>query len=431
MGIILFSIPFFFLLIGVELAYAAWSRKRLFRLNDSLADLACGILSQLSGVFTRLFSIGIYAWVGAHAAVQRWAPGVPAWPARAPFAASAAFPGFGVDAGALAAWTAAFLLVDLAYYWSHRLSHEVNLLWAGHVVHHSSEEYNLAVALRQSSLHGLFTWVFYLPLALMGIPWQVYAACYSLNLLYQFWIHTRAVGRLGAAAEWVLNTPSHHRVHHGRNPKYLDRNHAGVLIVWDRLFGTFQREEEEPVYGITKPLRSWNPLWANVHAFADLARDALRAGAWRDRWMLVFGPPGWRPIGRWARGAAGGERGDGGGVRPRDPARARGLRLRALRGGAGGDRRGVRGGALGRAARGRAGVGARGGVRGARVGRRDPGLRGRGGGGVLPRIPRLAAPQPRRAHRGRDRAADVAGHHAETQRTRRPDAVLRALCVSA
>src|SRR5215218_300374 len=160
MGIILVSIPFFFLLIGGELAYAAWSGRRLFRLNDSVADLSCGILSQVSGVFSKLFAIGIYLWVLNHLAVQRWIAPVPAWVRGAPFARAEAFPWFHVNAAALASWAAVFVLVDFCYYWSHRLSHEINVLWAGHVVHHSSEEYNLAVALRQSSLHGLFTWVF-------------------------------------------------------------------------------------------------------------------------------------------------------------------------------------------------------------------------------------------------------------------------------
>jgi alkylglycerol monooxygenase len=295
MGIILYSIPLFLLLLVLEVAYSARGGRGLLRLNDSVADLSCGILSQLSGVFSKLLTVGIYIWVESHLAVQRWTDALPAWPSGAPFAAAAGFPWFGVHLRELASWTAVFLLVDLAYYWSHRLSHRVNFLWAGHVVHHSSEEYNLAVALRQSSLHGLFSWVFYVPLALAGVPWQMYVATYALNLVYQFWIHTRAVGRLGRLAEWVLNTPSHHRVHHGRNPRYLDRNHAGVLIVWDRLFGTFEPEVEEPVYGITTPLRSWNPLWANVHVFVDIGRDVLRARSWRDRWMYVVGPPGGRP----------------------------------------------------------------------------------------------------------------------------------------
>ncbi|MEO8453265.1 MAG: sterol desaturase family protein, partial [Gemmatimonadota bacterium] len=196
---------------------------------------------------------------------------------------------------ALASWVAVFLLDDLIYYWVHRKSHEVNILWAGHVVHHSSEEYNLSVALRQSSLHGLLTWIFYLPLALLGVPVVMWAICHALNLIYQFWIHTRGVRRLPRMLEAVLNTPSHHRVHHGVNPQYQDRNYAGVFIVWDRLFGTFEPEVEEPVYGITKPLASWNPVWANVHVFAEIGRDARAAAGWRDRLQIVFGHPGWKP----------------------------------------------------------------------------------------------------------------------------------------
>ncbi len=199
-----------------------------------------------------------------------------------------------VPSASVAAWVLCFLGVDFLYYWFHRLSHEVNAFWAAHVVHHQSEDYNLAVALRQGAFQGVFSWVFYLPLALVGVPPIMFLTLSSIDTLYQFWIHTRAIDRLGPL-EWVLNTPSHHRVHHGRNPKYLDRNHAGALIVWDRLFGTFQAEEEEPVYGITKPLQSWNPLWANVHGFVDIARDVARARSWDDRWGFVFGAPGWRP----------------------------------------------------------------------------------------------------------------------------------------
>lgn len=304
MEIILYSIPFFFLLLAAEVAYSARSGRALLRLNDSVADLACGILSQLSGVLSKLLTVGIYIAVEAHASVHRLLPALPAWPAGAPLATAERFPFVAVHVPELVSWTGVFLLVDLCYYWSHRMAHHVNFLWAGHVVHHSSEEYNLAVALRQSSLHGFFSWIFYMPLALLGIPWQMYVATYALNLVYQFWIHTRAVGRLGPLAEWVLNTPSHHRVHHGRNPKYLDRNHGGALIVWDRLFGTFQAEEEEPVYGITTPLRSWNPLWANLHVFVDIARSARRASSWRDRLMFVVGPPGWRPAAEGGRAPA-------------------------------------------------------------------------------------------------------------------------------
>jgi sterol desaturase/sphingolipid hydroxylase (fatty acid hydroxylase superfamily) len=295
MSIIQASIPLFFLLIGAELLWSWRSGRRVLRMNDSLSDLSCGVLSQLSGIFTKLFSIGIFIWVGARFTVQHLIPAIPAWPERAPFVSAAGFPGFSTDVSALLSWTAVFVLVDLAYYWSHRYAHEVNILWAGHVVHHSSEEYNLPVALRQSSLHGLMSWVFYMPLAVIGVRWRMFVTCNALNLVYQFWIHTRAVGRMGRLTEAVMNTPSHHRVHHGVNPKYQDRNYAGVFIVWDRWFGTFQPEEEEPVYGITKPLGSWNPLWANVHVFVQIARDAWRAHRWRDKLRIVFGHPGWKP----------------------------------------------------------------------------------------------------------------------------------------
>jgi hypothetical protein len=138
-------------------------------------------------------------------------------------------------------------------------------------------------------------WVFYIPLALLGVPVVIWVVCHGLNLIYQFWIHTRGIERLPAVLEAVLNTPSHHRVHHGVNPQYQDRNYAGVFIIWDRLFGSFEPEAEEPVYGITKPLESWNPIWANVHVFADIARDTRRSRTWADRMRIVFGHPGWKP----------------------------------------------------------------------------------------------------------------------------------------
>jgi sterol desaturase/sphingolipid hydroxylase (fatty acid hydroxylase superfamily) len=295
MGIIQASIPLFFLLIGAELLWSRVTGRRVLRLNDSLSDLSCGILSQLSGIFTKLLTIGIFIWVAEHWSLQTLWPAIPSWPERAPMFGAAAFPYFGVDVAALTSWALVFVLVDFCYYWSHRYAHEVNILWAGHVVHHSSEEYNLPVALRQSALHGLMSWVFYVPLAFFGVPWRMFVACNALNLIYQFWIHTRAIARLSPLGEYILNTPSHHRVHHGVNPKYQDKNYAGVFIIFDRWFGSFQVEEEEPVYGITKPLKSWNPLWANVHVFVQIAKDAWRAPRWADKLRIVFGRPGWRP----------------------------------------------------------------------------------------------------------------------------------------
>jgi sterol desaturase/sphingolipid hydroxylase (fatty acid hydroxylase superfamily) len=298
MDIIEASIPLFFLLIGIELAVAKATGRPYYRLNDSIADLSLGILSQLSGIFLALLTYALFGWVSTHFAIQRFLP-VPAWPDGPPFDAVTGFPWLAVNWPEFLSWTVVFLLVDLCYYWSHRLSHEVNILWAGHVVHHSSEEYNLTVALRQSSLHGLFTWVFYMPLALAGVPWQMFILSHGTNLIYQFWIHTREVNRLGLL-EWFLNTPSHHRVHHGVNPRYQDRNYAGVFIFWDRWFGSFTPETEEPVYGITTPLATWNPIWANLHVFVEIFRNAARTRQWRDKLKVVFGPPNWLPpdIGR-------------------------------------------------------------------------------------------------------------------------------------
>ncbi|HVQ32148.1 MAG TPA: sterol desaturase family protein [Vicinamibacteria bacterium] len=271
MNLIVLAIPVFFLLIGIELLWTWREEKRFYRLNDSVADLSCGILEQVAGVFlkTALFAGYLFAFDR----YRMWT----------------------LPQGSALAWVACWLGVDFCYYWFHRWSHEVNAGWAAHIVHHQSEEYNLTVALRQSVLQGALSWVFYLPLAVLGFPPAMFLTVAGLNTLYQFWIHTRTIGKLGPL-EWVLNTPSHHRVHHGRNPKYIDRNHAGSLIVWDRMFGTFQPEEEEPVYGITTPLANWNPVWANLHYWAELLHLARHAARPVDRLRIFWKPPGWRPV---------------------------------------------------------------------------------------------------------------------------------------
>jgi hypothetical protein len=188
---------------------------------------------------------------------------------------------------------ALILGVDFFYYWFHRMSHEVNFLWAAHIVHHQSEDYNLSVALRQSWFQGWFSWTFYLPLAIAGFDPSITFTVVAFNTLYQFWIHTTTIKNLGPL-EWVFNTPSHHRVHHGTNPKYIDRNHAGSFIIWDRMFGTFVNEEEEPVYGITKPLASWNPIWANFHYWLELWELSKKSRG-LDKVRVFVKPPGWQP----------------------------------------------------------------------------------------------------------------------------------------
>jgi len=267
---IAWAIPGFVVLIGLELVVTRRQGRRYYRLNDSINDLATGVLQQMATLLFAGFIVAGYLGLHAHARLAD------------------------LPADSMLVWAACFVGVDLLYYWFHRLSHEINFLWAAHVVHHQSEEYNLTVALRQSALQPFFSMVFYWPLAVLGFPPVVFLACASFNTLYQFWIHTRAIGRLGPL-EHVLMTPSHHRVHHGRNPQYIDRNHGGTFIWWDKLFGTFEPEGEAVVYGITKPLESWNPVWANLHYWVELADAARATRGWQDRIRVFLKPPGWLP----------------------------------------------------------------------------------------------------------------------------------------
>jgi sterol desaturase/sphingolipid hydroxylase (fatty acid hydroxylase superfamily) len=269
---IAYAVPVFFVLIVLELWVLRRQRRASYRLADTLADIGTGILQQTVGVFTGGVGVVVYVALFERGRVTELAASSPL------------------------TWLLAVLLVDLAYYWFHRLSHQVNFLWAAHVVHHQSEDYHLAVALRQSAIQPLFSLWFYAPLALLGLPPLVTFTVVALNTLYQFWIHTELIGRMGPL-EHILNTPSHHRVHHGRNPRYIDKNHAGSLIIWDKLFGTFEPEGEPLVYGITRPLRSWSVLWANVQPWQDLWRAARAAPRWRDKLRVWFAKPGWQAPG--------------------------------------------------------------------------------------------------------------------------------------
>jgi sterol desaturase/sphingolipid hydroxylase (fatty acid hydroxylase superfamily) len=193
------------------------------------------------------------------------------------------------------AFVLCFFLEDLCYYWFHRISHESRWFWASHVVHHSSQHYNLSTALRQTwtgSLSGSF--LFWLPLVFIGFPPPMVAFFSGISLVYQFWIHTEAIKRMGPL-EWVINTPSHHRVHHATNPRYLDANYAGVLIIWDRIFGSFveEREDDPPTYGIVSNLATFNPIRIATHEWVGIGRDVVSASNWRDRLRYMFARPGW------------------------------------------------------------------------------------------------------------------------------------------
>ena len=188
-----------------------------------------------------------------------------------------------------------FFGLELCFYAFHRASHRIRWFWAAHVVHHSSEQMNFTTASRQSLFYGFAgNWLFYLPLVWLGFAPQWVLFMLSASLAYQYFIHTQAVGRLWRPLEWLLNTPSHHRVHHGRNPQYIDRNYGGVLILYDRLFGTFAEEDEPVEYGITRPVRSFNPLWLNLHEWIDLFRDIARPGPLYQRLRHLWMPPEWQ-----------------------------------------------------------------------------------------------------------------------------------------
>ena len=259
------SIPIFFVLILLERQV---DRRRpelkLYRFHDSVTDLSCGIGNVVTGVVWGGLLVVAYLHLEPYAFIQ-----LDGW----------------------VEWVVALLAYDLAYYWWHRLSHRVNFLWAAHIVHHQSEDFNLAVALRQAWFTSWTGWPFYLPLALLGVSTEVYLATAALNTIGQFWFHTRAIDRMGFF-EWFLNTPSHHRVHHGIDPEYIDKNYAGLFIVWDRLFGTFTEERQEPIYGTVEALQSWNPIWANFQYWGVIWRKMRQTPGWRKLWV-PWAPPEW------------------------------------------------------------------------------------------------------------------------------------------
>jgi len=267
---IVFSIPVFFLLIGIEILIDKSKKTGHYRLNDAISNINAGITEQVTGAFLKVFVVGIYIWLFDNYKLTE------------------------INATPLT-WVLLFVGVDFFYYWFHRLAHEINVLWGGHVVHHQSEDYNLSVALRQGAFQKFGSFLFYLPLALLGFNPIMFIVVSQIQTLYQFWIHTKTINLLPAPIEFVFNTPSHHRVHHGRNPKYIDKNHGGTLIIWDRLFGSFQREEEAVVYGITKPLRTWNPLRVQLDFWKDLWIDLSKTNKFSDKLKLLFLPPGWFP----------------------------------------------------------------------------------------------------------------------------------------
>ncbi|MBT8086828.1 MAG: sterol desaturase family protein [Gammaproteobacteria bacterium] len=279
MDLIALAVPFFLLALMAELVVDWRKGSGLYRSNDAINSLSAGILSTTIGYFTRLLPLIAWGFVLQNFALIDMPL---SW--------------FDLSPRGLALWVIAALAWDFCYYWFHRFSHEISILWAAHAVHHQSEDYNLSTALRQTSTGFLFGWIFYLPLFLIGFPLEVLVAVNAINLIYQFWVHTQLVRRMGVL-DRILVTPSNHRVHHAQNQVYIDKNYGGMLILWDRMFGTFQDElDDEPVvFGVRKPLENLNPFWANLQVYNYLLFDARHARRWRDKIGVWFRRTGWRP----------------------------------------------------------------------------------------------------------------------------------------
>ncbi|HEV2112717.1 MAG TPA: sterol desaturase family protein [Terriglobales bacterium] len=263
------AIPGFLLLLFAEALFDAIMRRDLYQLNDAATSLTMGLGNVIVNLAAKAMQFSVYTFL------YRLAPyklGHSWW-----------------------AWLLLFFGDEFSYYWFHRTSHECRLFWASHVVHHSSQRYNLSTALRQTWTGSFMTFIFWLWLPLVGFQPIMIMTMQALSLIYQFWIHTEVVRSMGPL-EAVLNTPSHHRVHHASNGRYLDRNHGGTLIVWDRIFGSFEPESaaEPPVYGLTKNIHSYNPLRVAFHEWLDIFRDVRRTPGWRNKLRYVFGPPGWK-----------------------------------------------------------------------------------------------------------------------------------------
>ncbi len=270
--ILIIAMPIFLTLIIIEKVYGIYKKNDTAPLIDSVSSISSGITNSVKDVLGLSITFLSYEWLVSKIALQHLEPNV-------------------------LSYFIAFFVIDFYGYWSHRLAHQINFLWNKHAIHHSSEEFNLACALRQpiASLVNLFTFLL-IPAALLGVPASVIAITLPLHLFLQFWYHTKHIKKMGFV-EHILVTPSHHRVHHAINPEYLDKNHSQIFIFWDKLFGTFQEELDDvpPVFGITRPANTWNPIKINFQHLSLLISDAWRAPKWKDKLTIWFKPTGWRP----------------------------------------------------------------------------------------------------------------------------------------
>lgn len=261
------AIPVFILLLLVEIIINSYDHRDLYETKDTFSSLAMGMGNVIIGVWGKVLVFGTYFLIYKLRLFNLgWEWYI---------------------------WVLAFFADDLSYYWFHRKSHEIRFFWASHVVHHSSQKYNLSTALRQTwtgNLTGAFLFWIWMPF--LGFHPLIVMTMQAISLIYQFWIHTETINKLPRAIEFLFNTPSHHRVHHGSNPEYIDKNHAGILIIWDRIFGTFQPELFRPTYGLTKNINNYNPVYIAFHEWGDIWRDVRDSKSLQEAFLYTFGPPG-------------------------------------------------------------------------------------------------------------------------------------------
>ena len=267
-----YAVPFFLLAILLELFYGWLKNKNTYRANDALSSMFMGALRSTSSALKIGLGGAVFFFVETYFSLPRW------------------------DSSSILTWVIAFVTYDFFYYWFHRISHERQIFWASHVAHHQSEDYNLSTALRQTGTGFFLTWVFYIPLFIIGVPSYVFVSVASINLIYQFWVHTEHVPKLGWF-ELFFVSPSNHRVHHSQNEEYIDKNYGGVFIIWDRLFGTFKEEEDEVtcIYGIRGTLKTFNPVWANFHIYVKMLKEIFHTKNLKDKFYVLVAPTRWIP----------------------------------------------------------------------------------------------------------------------------------------
>lgn len=268
-----YAVPFFLLAILIELAYGIIKKNNTYRLNDAICSLFMGSLRSANGLI--IIGLGGYVFYLIETQNALWR----------------------MDTTSPFVWIFAFVIYDFFYYWFHRISHERQIFWASHVAHHQSEDYNLSTALRQTGTGAFITWVFYIPVFLIGVPSYVFVSVASINLIYQFWVHSEHIPKLGWYEKYFV-TASNHRVHHAQNDNYIDKNYGGVFIIWDRMFGTYKEEDENeiPIYGIRGKINTFNPIWANLHIYVDIFKDIWNARSWKEKIFVPFAKTGWKPL---------------------------------------------------------------------------------------------------------------------------------------